>query len=145
MEFLMKAMFTGALLGCLMTSLPAKADFQIAPTRPDAVSATQGGLGPSVLGPGVPAPAVRQRRATQSMAVPAIPVAHGFGDDVPLAFAVRQIVPPKVKVTFGPGVDQAELVNWRGGRPWTAALQAAVRPLGLRVAVRWMAVSIIRA
>ncbi len=79
------------------------------------------------------------------MAVPVIPVAHGFGDDVPLAFAVRQIVPPKVKVTFGPEVDQAVLVNWKGGRPWTAALQAAVRPLGLRVAVRWMAVSIIRA
>ena len=86
-----------------------------------------------------------QGQARRVAPVPSVPVARGFGKDVPLAFATRQIVPPQVKVTFGPGVDQAALVDWKGGRPWVETLQAAVRPLGLRVAVSRMAVSVVRA
>src|SRR5215831_12237342 len=40
--------------------------------------------------------------------------AHGFGDNVPLAFACRQIVPTAVKVTFGPGASPQMLVSWKG-------------------------------
>jgi len=61
---------------------------------------------------------------------------------VPLAFATRQIVPMGIKTTFGPGVDQAVLVDWSGGRPWIEVLRAVVQPLGLHVTVRWMAISI---
>ena len=86
-----------------------------------------------------------QRPLTRAASTVAIPIAHGFGVDVPLGFATRQIVPGRVKVTFGPGVDHAALVDWKGGRPWVETLQAAVRPLGLRVVVRWMAVSVVRA
>jgi len=71
-----------------------------------------------------------------------MPVAHGFGQQVPLAFAARQIVPPGIKTTFGPGVDQAALVDWSGGRPWIEVLRGAIQPLGLHVTVRWMAISI---
>jgi len=73
---------------------------------------------------------------------PAIPIANGFGRQVPLSFAARQIVPAGVKTTFGPDVDQSELVDWTGGGPWVAVLRNAVQPLGLHVTLRSMAVSI---
>jgi hypothetical protein len=51
-----------------------------------------------------------------------------------LSFAVRQIVPPDAKVTYGPDVDAEQLVvTWRGGRPWLAMLRAALVPLKLHV------------
>jgi hypothetical protein len=70
--------------------------------------------------------------------------ARGFGKKVPLAFAVRQIVPSPVKVSFGRGTDTSALVDWRGGRHWPEVLREAVRPLGLHVTVRDNAVSIAR-
>ena len=138
----MKALPLVALLGSIAVGLPARADFQIAP-QSKVSQATHGGSGPIVLSPESPIPARRQ--VARLSVMPAIPVAHGFGKEVPLAFAARQIVPAKVKVTFGPGVDHAAMVDWIGGRPWVEALQAAVHPLGLRIVVRWMAVSIVRA
>ena len=139
----MKILTVVTLIGSVAVALPARADFQIAPIKSDTASTTPGGLGPIILSPEGPAPIRRQ--PTRVAPAVAIPVAQGFGKEVPLAFAARQIVPAKVKVTFGPGVDHAVLVDWRGGRPWVETLQAAVRPLGMRVVVRWMAVSIIRA
>ena len=60
-------------------------------------------------------------------------VAHGFGDDVPLSFAARQIVPPTVTVRYGRGVDSNAAVSWKGEAPWNRVLAAAVRPLQLRL------------
>ena len=134
----MKALLGVALLGSVVMAAPAHADFQLAPTRSDAAPAAQAESGLTRLSPEGPAPA---RRPVTSRG---FPVAHGFGQQIPLAFATRQIVPAQAKVTFGPEVDQAALVDWTGGRPWVEALRAAVRPLGLRVSVRWMAVSITR-
>jgi hypothetical protein len=68
--------------------------------------------------------------------------AYGFGDNVPLAFACRQIVPPAVKVTFGPGASPQMLVSWRGGRAWNNVLHAAVKPIGLRLVMTYMGVEI---
>ena len=89
-----------------------------------------------------------QRPADDSDTAPVIAkphfiVAHGFGQRVPLAFAIRQVVPPRVQVSYGEGVDQAQPVSWNGGRPWDQVLRAAVRPLGLHVVVSHMAVKII--
>lgn len=64
---------------------------------------------------------------------PVVPLAQGFGRDVPLAFAIRQIVPAGVRLTLADGVDPDAPVVWRGGRPWTKALGEAVTPLGLRL------------
>lgn len=69
-------------------------------------------------------------------------VARGFGNNVPLGFAVRQIVPPSVRVTYGTDVDPSTPVDWRGGRPWNLVLGDAVKPLGLRLAVRRASVAI---
>ena len=133
----MRVFLAVALLGS--AAAPARADFQLAPTRQAAVPAMPTGPGPLDLLPESPAPA----RRTAAPLV--LPVAHGFGRRVPLAFATRQIVPARVKVTFGAGVDPETPVDWTGGRPWDQALRAAVRPLGLRVVIGWMRVSIVHA
>jgi hypothetical protein len=71
-------------------------------------------------------------------------MAYGFGKSVPLAFACRQIVPYAVKITYGPGADQAVLVDWKGGDTWNHVLRDAVEPLGLHLVMTTMAVEIRR-
>src|SRR5271170_7270909 len=63
------------------------------------------------------------------------PVVAGFGDQVPLSFAVRQIVPARFQVAFGETVNSDARVDWKGGKPWRPTLSDAVRPLGLTVSV----------
>lgn len=133
----MKCFLGVALLGVVATTVPARADFQLTPTLPGAAQALQPAPAPIIPSP--PADRVPARRSAGPIAMP---VAHGFGQQVPLAFAARQIVPPGIKTTFGPGVDQAALVDWSGGRPWIEVLRGAIQPLGLHVTVRWMAISI---
>ena len=77
-------------------------------------------------------------------AKPRFKMAYGFGKGVPLAFACRQIVPNAVRITYGPGADQAALVNWKGGDTWTHVLRDAVQPLGLHLVMTTMAVEIRR-
>lgn len=60
---------------------------------------------------------------------------EGFGRDVPLALAMRQIVPPDYAFSFGDGVDPGRRVSWSGGMPWNEALQKAVESSGLGVEV----------
>ena len=59
-------------------------------------------------------------------------VASGFGHEVPLRFAVRQLLPRNWRVRYGQGVDPDRLVSWEGGRPWDFVLRDAVKPLGLQ-------------
>ena len=77
-------------------------------------------------------------------AKPRFKMAYGFGKGVPLAFACRQIVPNAVRVTYGPGADEAALVNWKGGDTWNHVLRDAVEPLGLHLVMTTMAVEIRR-
>ncbi len=73
---------------------------------------------------------------------PRFKVAQGFGNHIPLRFAVRQIVPRAVKVTYGPGADPDALVDWRGGQGWNCVLFRAVHPLRLRLVLSNRAVQI---
>ena len=73
---------------------------------------------------------------------PRFKMADGFGDQVPLSFACRQIIPPAVKVTLGPGADPNALVDWKGGDTWNHVLRDAVKPLGLHLVMTTMAVEI---
>lgn len=59
-------------------------------------------------------------------------VASGFGHNVPLRFAVRQLLPKNWHVRYGQGVDPDQLVSWDGGRPWDFVLRDAVKPLGFQ-------------
>src|SRR5262249_9766136 len=84
-----------------------------------------------------PVAAGEDRATVASPRRPTIPIARGFGERVPPAFAVRQIVPGGIRLTLADGVDPDAPVDWRGGRAWDRTLAEAAAPLGLRlVAVR---------
>jgi len=139
----MRAIPTLTIIALFCSLGPARADFAMLP--PESVTSERStSLGsPSAAESTTHKPVnpIKKRRTSHS--AKAIE-ARGFGKKVPLAFAVRQIVPAPVKVSFGPGTDTAALVDWQGGRQWPAVLREAVRPLGLRVTVRKNAVSITR-
>jgi len=103
---------------------PAHADFVLGISKP-----ASGPAMPTSSMP--PLPDVTANTPKQN--VPRFKTARGFGDAVPMAFAVRQIVPAGVRVRYGAGIDPEVLVSWKGGRPWNQALAAAVHPLRLRI------------
>ena len=108
----------------LLPTGPAHADFVLGSARPGSV--------PTVpLSQAVPAPEAAQDAPEQ--VAPRFKLARGFGNAVPLSFAVRQIVPPAVKVRYGPGIDPDAVVSWKGDRPWNQVLAIAVQPLRLRI------------
>ena len=49
---------------------------------------------------------------------------EGFGNDVPLAMAVRQIAPPGSTVVYGNGINRNVRVNWQGGADWQSVLRS---------------------
>ena len=73
---------------------------------------------------------------------PAVPMAVGFGREVPLRLAVMQIVPAGWTARYGAGVDRDRPVDWSGGKAWPDVLRATVRPIGLRVAFSGTTVTI---
>ncbi|WP_034999373.1 hypothetical protein [Beijerinckia mobilis] len=62
--------------------------------------------------------------------------AIGFGSQIPLGFALKQIVPAEIAIKFGPGVTPDVLVDWKGGREWKIVLEEAVQPLGIHLSVK---------
>jgi hypothetical protein len=78
------------------------------------------------------APAVRGTKPRPPLHKGA-PIAVGFGRDVPLAFAVRQVAPRWLRVSYGKSVDRQVRISWRGGRPWNQVLGAVLTPLGLHM------------
>ena len=108
----------------LLPTGPAHADFVLGSARPGSL--------PAALSPqAVPAPEAAQD--TPEQVAPRFKLARGFGNAVPLSFAVRQIVPPVVKVRYGAGIDPDAVVSWKGDRPWNQVLAAAIHPLQLRI------------
>jgi hypothetical protein len=61
--------------------------------------------------------------------------AVGFGKDLPLMIAVKQIVPESFGISIAPGVGDGSNVSWQGGRPWNEALDLALAPQGLQSSV----------
>ena len=60
----------------------------------------------------------------------------GFGSNVPLSFAVRQIVPNDYVVRFEPSVDQSARVSWSGSDDWHSVLLGLARSRGLSYRVQ---------
>jgi hypothetical protein len=132
-----------AIMASLMSYiLPAVLLIDVSAARADFVKSSP----TSAAGPVLPGPAEGTNPAQTVSSTEGQPVhwklAIGFGNRVPLAFACRQIVPPAVKVTYGPGVNPTVLVNWRGGGTWNHVLRDTVKPLGLRLRMTYMAVAI---
>ncbi len=65
----------------------------------------------------------------------AYPLATGYGNEIPLTFALRQIVPHGVLVVVRQGVRPSTIVSWHGGVPWDIALRRALAPAGLRAMI----------
>ena len=133
----------GLILAGLLLAPGARADFVVAgqkPTLPTESPAAQ--VAPDAGSPGAGGQGSPVSTETPHPVRPLFMVAEGFGDRVPLRFAVRQIVPRAVKVTYGPGADPDAAVDWRGGQGWNWVLLRAVKPLGLRLVMTHMAVEI---
>ena len=58
-------------------------------------------------------------------------VIEGFGNDMPLALALRQIVPAQYAFSFGKDVNPGATISWTGGQPWNSVLSAALAPLNV--------------
>lgn len=108
--------------GHLLTFPLHPIDFQLTPgsqTRPST---------PTIMSPGV-----GSDEPVETYTPSRYSIAHGFGNGVPLFFAVKQIVPSMFRVIYRNGVDQNGIVAWSGGRPWNQALVTALRQHGLHL------------
>lgn len=63
-------------------------------------------------------------------------VIDGFGKDLPLALALRQVVPARYAFSFGQGVNAGTKVSWVGGKPWNEVLEATLTPIGLDFVIK---------
>ncbi len=130
------ALMTALLLTThLLTPPLALVDFRLAPfetPREQAVITSQPAPDPpTAVGEHQAVTMSATRQAVRPS--PSFAVARGFGRNVPLSFAARQIVPPSVRIRYASGVRLDALVSWTGERPWNRALQDAIRPLHLRM------------
>lgn len=127
------------LLAVAMAPPAAYADFVVtgAPASQSVPAGTPGGgvRGPGVIAdePHLDAGDRRPALAPRSLIRERPRIVVGFGDEVPLSFACRQIVPANVTVNYGPGADPGMLVTWKGGDAWPRVLSNAIKPLGLRM------------
>lgn len=99
---------------------------------------------PSFDAPAMPAPP--QRGVIQPIAPPAQPdfaEAVGFASDVPLALALRQVVPADYAFSFGNGVNPGLRVSWNGGRPWDDVIASMIDPLGYTLRISQRTVTIL--
>lgn len=60
---------------------------------------------------------------------------EGFGRDVPLTIATRQMVPSDYVVQYGQGVDPNTNVTWSGGRSWKDALMDSLTEKSLKATI----------
>jgi hypothetical protein len=58
-------------------------------------------------------------------------VIEGFGTNVPLVMALREITPASYQFAFAPGLNLGTLVTWHGGAPWHDVMNGVLQPLGL--------------
>lgn len=63
-------------------------------------------------------------------------VVEGFGNDIPLALALRQVVPARYAFNFEKGVNAGQKISWQGGKPWNEVLSAALEPIGVEFEIK---------
>lgn len=85
------------------------------------------------------------RGPVRSGARPARPATvQGYGTDIPLSFAVRQIVPKGIRVIYGPDVTPETPVSWSGGKAWSEVLRDSLKPRRLRLLLAGQTATITR-
>lgn len=73
-----------------------------------------------------------QTAAAPAPVAPTDKVIDGFGKQVPLIIAMRQIIPSDYGFAHRDGVDLGQLVDWQGGRAWPQVLNDALAPIGVK-------------
>lgn len=101
------------------------------------------------VAPSTPAPAAVVAPAPEmpamdmtSPASAAEPVLEGFGKEIPLALALRDIVPPQYAYSFVDTAYAGLIVSWKGGKPWLDVLNEALAQHRLAAAISGRAVVI---
>ena len=130
------------IIAALVLAAAARADFTLLPnTSPSAPSPGVSQTTPeSPVTPPLPLQPAAAIAAPENPQIKDAPplkalIARGFGDQIPLYFAARQIVPPPFEVRFASSANQQALVTWQGGRQWPTVLRNALRPLGLSLSI----------
>ena len=76
-------------------------------------------------------PVITEAPMMDNAAAVAYEQAVGFGSDMPLAYALTQIVPAGYAYSFASNVNPGQTVSWNGGKPWNEVVADMVAPLGL--------------
>jgi hypothetical protein len=69
-------------------------------------------------------------------------VVQGFANNVPLAVALRQMLPPGYGFSIDQDVDLGTLVSFKGGQSWRETLQAMLQPVNLSMREEGQMISI---
>lgn len=69
---------------------------------------------------------------------------QGFGKDISLALALRQIVPAEYAFGFESGELAGIRISWQGGKPWPAVLSDSLSAVGLQASISGKAVLVSR-
>lgn len=123
----------------------------ITPPAPRAPMATAPQTGIASLAPLNAQPVIHPAPAMQQAAPRPMPTSNGyamavgFGKDLPLVTALRQVVPADYTYVLDQSVPVSQTVSWNGGRPWNVVLQDMVEPLGLQSSVSGQRVTIMKA
>ncbi len=110
---------------------------QLAPLSSPSSQAASSQPMPTLMAPPQPSPNMQA-----ASVMPTGDVVHGFANKVPLAVALRQILPPGYGFSVDPNVDLGTLVSFRGGLPWRDTLQNMLQPEGLSMHEQGQMVSI---
>lgn len=71
-------------------------------------------------------------------------MAVGFGKNLPLVTALRQVVPADYTYIVDDSIPMSATVSWDGGRPWNEVLNDMVTPLNLQTRISGNRVSIMQ-
>lgn len=72
-------------------------------------------------------------------------VVYGFGEDMPLALALQQIVPEGYAYSFAKSVNPGARIDWEGDRAWNVVLDEALGKAGLKAQISGNAVLVMQA
>jgi len=95
--------------------------------------------------PSVPAQGQNASLGTLPEAAAPDIVVQGFANNVPLAVALRQVLPAGYGFSIDQDVDLGTLVSFQGGKPWRETLQAMLQPVELTMREQNKMVAISRA